>query len=153
MCMWSKKSTLGDRLEDSLDVIRKNFRMPRITTDWTGSLWAIYGDGDDRQRDIRKLDFAKIPNIPTCASARYIHFFLPPIYKMACCSIEQQKRKEKKKWIIGICEGVCIKGGLRVGCDRRQEYEGFEYILKSAARVWSERVPLPKVNCFDSPIL
>lgn len=30
----------------------------RITTDWPGSLWAIYGDGDDRQRDIRKLDSA-----------------------------------------------------------------------------------------------
>lgn len=27
-----------------------------ITTDCWGSLWAIYGDGDDRQRDIRKLD-------------------------------------------------------------------------------------------------
>ncbi|KYN32943.1 hypothetical protein ALC56_12759 [Trachymyrmex septentrionalis] len=28
----------------------------RITTDCLGSLWAIYGDGDDRQRDIRKPD-------------------------------------------------------------------------------------------------
>lgn len=29
---------------------------PRITTDCRGSLWAIYGDGDDRQADIRKPD-------------------------------------------------------------------------------------------------
>ncbi|KYM99533.1 hypothetical protein ALC62_09715 [Cyphomyrmex costatus] len=36
----------------------KSTRSPtsRITTDCWGSLWAIYGDGDDRQRDIRKPD-------------------------------------------------------------------------------------------------
>jgi len=33
----------------------------RITTDWRGSLWAIYGDGDDRQRDIRKPDSGGSP--------------------------------------------------------------------------------------------
>lgn len=35
---------------------RTKSAVPRITTDCRGSLWAIYGDGDDRQADIRKPD-------------------------------------------------------------------------------------------------
>lgn len=37
----------------------------RITTDCRGSLWAIYGDGDDRQRDIRKPDSGGSSATPT----------------------------------------------------------------------------------------
>lgn len=36
--------------------IKSTVPSPRITTDCRGSLWAIYGDGDDRQADIRKPD-------------------------------------------------------------------------------------------------